>query len=54
MRTVVPRADARVAGVPVRPVAIPPLAKLTARAVRSAAPGKHHDLHDLILRVLSA
>ena len=27
------------------------MAKLTARAVRSAAPGKHHDLHGLILRV---
>ena len=27
------------------------MAKLTARAVRSAAPGKHHDQHGLILRV---
>ncbi|MCY4373023.1 MAG: integrase arm-type DNA-binding domain-containing protein [Spirochaetaceae bacterium] len=27
------------------------MAKLTAAAVRSAAPGKHHDLHGLILRV---
>ena len=27
------------------------MAKLTARTVRSAAPGKHHDQHGLILRV---